>query len=223
MDWWTNITEGQAIFLSAWITVLAAVAGVVLGWLLFGGKVKTLSEAVAQTEAVLEDHKANTTKLLSQVVEQVTSTLEATNTLRAQFADQAAKQDDVAEEAAIQDEPELPNLVGFDDIQLPQDGIDDFRERMVDAWDGIRAEIERIASDPEVDGRTRGKYGRVDRRSYWKLIELFGEDGTVDSEKYNDLYNAYEIWMKHRNGRHPPIADDLVEIEGIRRKVAPQA
>ncbi len=204
-------------------TVLAAIVGVVLGWILFGGKVKTLTEAVAQTEAVLEDHKANTTRLLGQVVEQVTSTLEATNTLRAQFADQAAIQDDIVKEDELEAEQEVPDLPGFEDVQRPQENAQDFKERMVEAWDGIRAEIERPASDPQVDGRTRGKYGRVDRRSYWKLIELFGEDGTVDPKKYNDLYSAYEIWMKHRSGRHTPVADDLAEIERIRRKVAPQA
>jgi hypothetical protein len=43
---WQNLSEGQGTVIASMITVIAALGGVVLGWLLFSGRVRSLETAL---------------------------------------------------------------------------------------------------------------------------------------------------------------------------------
>lgn len=218
---WETLTEPQAILLSSLITVIAAVMGVLLGWWLFAGKVKSLAEAVEHTEGILNGHKDATTNTLNEIVQQVASSLEAINTLRGQIADQVAAQEvaPILAEASILEARDTVEAYGelgeIETLAAPD------RSAVVDAWDSIRAEIERLAADPGIDGRTRAKYSRVDRRSYKYLIDLMDWDGTIPNPKANQLREAHEIWMSYRNGRRQVSVADLNRLLALKETLVP--
>jgi hypothetical protein len=53
---WQSLTQGQGTVIAALITLIAALGGVVLGWLLFSGRVRSLETALSATESNVRSH-----------------------------------------------------------------------------------------------------------------------------------------------------------------------
>lgn len=82
------------------------------------------------------------------------------------------------------------------------------REQLRAKWNEIRDRVEDIASSPEIDGRTRAKYSRIDRRNYGKLLEALKDDGNL-GENAERFLNAYRIWSRYRANRKVVTDEDL--------------
>lgn len=189
---WNTLTEAQATIIAATITFLAAVGGVLLGWKLFSGKVRNIEDALQAAEGVLNGHIQKVHSILEEHEIQINLQLSAV----------AEKLGQVS--GSIDDIQTVSNLE--DSVQSNK------REEMKDHWLRIRDKLEAIASDPAIDGRTRAKYGRIDRRRYGELINALECDGRLrDGKPY---HQAVEMWHKYRNGRLEPSS---VDMEAIRR------
>jgi hypothetical protein len=53
---WESLTPAQGTVISGLLTFVAAVSGVVLGWLLFSSRVKNLETALKISEAAVKNH-----------------------------------------------------------------------------------------------------------------------------------------------------------------------
>jgi len=109
---------------------------------------------------------------------QFTSTAESLGQLRGAVGD--------LQSATIEDEP--------DGAQARE------REELKTAWEAIRDQLERIAASPDIDGRTRARYNRIDRRRYGDLVSALARDGRL-GQKADDFRRAVLLWQQHRNGR----------------------
>ena len=63
---WTSLTEAQATIVNGGLTVFAAGFGVLLGWYLFGGKVKNITDAIETSKHLVDDHLGGVDKRDSQ-------------------------------------------------------------------------------------------------------------------------------------------------------------
>jgi hypothetical protein len=64
------------------------------------------------------------------------------------------------------------------------------RERIKTLWRGLQEIVEQAASDPKINGNTRARYARMDRRGYLRLIETLLDEHHLsgDPEKWRDAY-----------------------------------
>jgi hypothetical protein len=89
---------------------------------------------------------------------------------------------------------------------------------IVESWEKIKDKIETIAANPEIDGRTSAKYGRIDRRQYLKLIEALEADKQLGT--HAPLYwEAIELWQKYRPNRAVPTIEDVQKMEDLANKI----
>ncbi|SFU21032.1 hypothetical protein [Mesorhizobium sp. YR577] len=200
---WYALTEAQALLLSGFLTVFAAVVGVLIGWWFFRGEVNSLQKAVGDAKKIVENHKsevesalANIRNGLENLDEQFVSALEGINQLRNGFVE-AAEATNGAKET---------------------DNQTNTREELKNDWRAIQNQIEHIAASVS-DGRTRAKYARIDRRRFGDLIEALDRDGQLQNTA-QDYVAALDIWMKYKNGRKVPTASDCTAMAELKRKLA---
>lgn len=211
MDWmisfWNSVTEPQAQIISSTMTILAAILGVLLGSWLFGRRVKDLTSAVEASDKVLQDHKNK----VEADFEAIRGTVEG---LDAQVG------------AAVETLGQLRGAVG--DIQsvapaaLPVQGPEEEdtpRGQLRVAWDAVRDQMEKLAANPEIDGRTRAKYARIDRRRYGDLQEALARDGRLAGNA-TLFREAVELWQRFRSGRSEPSADDVTRMRVLQRQLS---
>jgi hypothetical protein len=199
---WEAITEPQAIIISSLFTVIAAVIGVSLGGLIFGGRVNDLKGALDTSKEMIVSHEVSVNEKLSKILDRVTevesqfrSTIEGIGQIRGSLVD-------------IESNSSGP-VIAPEQI--------DARDRLRTDWISVRDAIERMATDPAKDGRTRAKYARIDRRQYRQLLESIHDDyGVPNVSKFR---RAIDIWQKYKNGRNSPTQDDLQEMSDIRNTV----
>lgn len=190
------MTEAQATVIAAALTIMAAVIGVWLGARLFGGRVKSLEEAVQHTEIILTAHKDQVEVTLKELRQTLTTTVEGIGQLRGAVSDIPT--------AATVAQNEGGDWAGW--------------ERMRDDWSEIRDELERIAADPTIDGRTRAKYGRIDRRQYWRLIEALDGDRLLGALGQG-FAEANTLWQRYKSGRRIPDQAATREMEELRKRL----
>jgi hypothetical protein len=205
---WTNITAPQATIVSGFLTLLAAVFGVILGWWLFSGRVRDLKSAIDSSDKLLADHRSTVEQAIGEIRTKVggldalfTTALESLGQLRGNVSD-------LQSIASSQDEAAPPAAVG--PVGNP--------EMLRDDWDAIRDALEQRAADPTVDGRRRAKYARIDRRRYLALINALDEDGAL-GDKAPDYREASNLWQRYRNGRRAPSADDSQRMSTLRNLI----
>lgn len=182
-----------------------------LGSWLFGGRVRDMKGALDASDKLLADHSASVEKALINITERVTglesqftATLEGLGQLRGNVSDL---------QSVAAPTTEGTNTSGTNARETPTAS-----EKLRDDWDAIREELERRAADPAVDGRTRAKYARIDRRRYLDLIDALADDAVLGSEapSYRD---AARIWQKYRSGRSIPTAVDAANMSSLRQKL----
>ncbi len=194
---WSGLTEPQATLIASLITVLGAIGAVVFGSMLFAGRVTDLKSALDESGALVADHKERVEGLLSEIRKEFSVAMESLGQLRGEVGDLQISS--AAEEPVAQAEA---------------------RARLKDDWNALRDELERIAANPAIDGRTRGRYSRIDRRRYIDLIDALGADHRLgaNTEAYR---SAVGIWHRYRNGRQRPTRAHLDEMRHIREALLP--
>ena len=199
---WQSLTEAQATVISGGLTLVAAVLGVLIGWWLLSGKVKDLESALQSSKEDVIKHRDEVRSILSEVQgnvrgldQQFTSTLETLGQLRGAVGD-------------IQSESSKG--------ENGQDG----KERLRGSWEVIRDRLESIAASPNIDGRRRAKYARIDRRQYNNLVDALDRDQALEGQGH--LYRqALELWQSFRNGRRLVTEADCLAMEQFRSQLVP--
>ena len=202
-EFWIEITGPQATIISGALTVFAAVFGVLLGSWLFSGRVRDLKGALDESDKLLRQHKTSVESSLADVTdkigslnEQIASTMQGLAQVRSYVSDIAL---------AEQVEEEQP-------VGAPS------REKLKEDWNAIRDAIEATAADPEIDGRTRAKYGRVDRRNYSELIDLMAYDNVL-GQKEEVFREAIKLWQSYRTGKKELNQRDAARMVSLRQKI----
>ncbi|HEX3887475.1 MAG TPA: hypothetical protein VHW05_08255 [Phenylobacterium sp.] len=194
---WQTLSEGQGSVVSALITVVAAIVGVFLGWLLFSGRVKNLETALQASEESIQKH-------LHAVEHALTAHGATINDQLLGFSQQL-----VNIGSAVADIPTSPPEHIAPEEQRAQDTLRD-------DWIRIRDRLEAIASDPQVDGRTRAKYARLDRRRYIDLVNALEQDG----KDVAGFRSAVELWQRFRTGRAIPAPADIARMRELADRLA---
>ncbi|MFM7378772.1 MAG: hypothetical protein ACKO1O_11705 [Erythrobacter sp.] len=180
MTWWTSLTDGQGAFLSGSITAFGAVVAVWIAQKLFGDRVAGLKEGVEQAEQSMSAFKVSVESRLSEIENLFN---EVSSGLQRSLADtQAAIHESQGTEGAAE-------VRDADQAASPWD-------RLWADWHTIRDKFEAIASSPNIDGRTRAKYSRVDRRSYYELLNLLDADGHLPDLQL--AIDATGLWYRSR-------------------------
>jgi hypothetical protein len=198
---WPDLTPPQATIISSIITVVGALGAIVVGSWLFRGRVRDLKSALDHSEKLLSDHKASVEGTLIEVRsslsgldEQFRTTIESLGQIRGQVGDL---------------ESASPAQQGATEPQITA------REKLKNDWTAIRDRLEMIAANPDLDGRTRAKYARIDRRQYGEFWHSLNADGRLGSGG-KEFKRAIDLWQKYRSGRSTPTFDDLACMETLR-------
>lgn len=176
-----EISAGLGSALSGLFTGLGAVGAVILAQWLFKGKVADMKSAIAETTTAITQLKLHTENEL----ERIRDSFSSVNGALAGIQETAAKT-----QAAIHDQ-EPPELQEQAQVEVAP------KERLIEAWYRVRDHIEEIASSPNIDGRTRAKYGRMDRRSYYDLVGVLDHDGLLGNAR-NLIDEAIGHWYSCR-------------------------
>lgn len=200
---WNSVTAAQATIISGVCTLAAALFGVLFGWWLFSGRVSDLKSAIKESDNLIKQHRSDVQvaltglgSSLSDLQLQFSTTLEALGQLRGSVSD---IQSSTLEEPANETQANR-------------------REQVRSDWNAIRDVLERTAAAPDVDGRTRAKYARIDRRKYWELVDALARDGAL--AKHEDAFRqAVALWMRYRNGRREPTTADATSISNLRAQL----
>ena len=201
---WQSMTEAQGTVIAAALTIFAAVVGVLLGSWLFGGKVASLKESVDATERLIEDHRQAVSSCLQDITDQL-------GELSAQLA---ATQEGLGQLRSTAADIESAAVGALPRAERDQGSWEALREE----WNVIKDELEKLAASPEIDGRTRAKYSRIDRRNYVELINALEWDQRLGNSA-GDFRSAVEVWQRFKNGRSSPNPQDLNRFTDIRQRI----
>ena len=195
-----DITPGQGSAISGLFTMLGAVVGILLANHFFAGRVKTLREALDEAHSMLTDHAAKTTQTLASISERLLILDTQSSSLASGVARIESNTADISDHAlgdGPQGEAENWNALRLD-------------------WFAIRDDLERRASNDQIDGRTRAAYGRVDRRRYGELIEKMRNGGNLSSADAKKFDEALAIWQRYKNGRARVTPIDAGRLKKLR-------
>jgi hypothetical protein len=197
-DFWRSVTAPQATIIAAALTVFAAIVGVALGWWLFSGRVRSLKEALDKSDELLRRHAEEVAGILAEVRQEVASSMEGLGQLRGTVGDlQIASASE-----------------GVTEGQLAT------RDEVQGNWNAIRDRLERIATEPAIDGRTRAKFARIDRRRYADLVDALAAKGLLDAHE-GAFTEAVNLWQRYRNGKTTPTKANAARMAELREQLVP--
>jgi hypothetical protein len=200
---WIDLTQAQAILLSGMLTVLAAVLAVFLGGKVFQSRVASLEEAIKKTEKIIEDH-------LTRVADKVASIEEITNATARNVVSNRGEDEEAGEDIQVDASiHQFPENAEGPEIDL--------RTRFLEAWNSIRGALEDRASDTEIDGRTRAKYLRIDRRNYQRLVDALKNDGNLNDAKL--FSDAISLRQAYKNNRREIVQESVEKMEQFQNKL----
>jgi len=225
---WDVLTEPQAILLSGMIsgslTIIAAALGVWLGSKLFGGKISDLQSLLSESNNHLDNHRADVRKKVEDLIDSTQSVKDQARHIRETHDELEKLRDEINIQlsSVIDGISKLKNSFSdikdapyFVETETENGDVNLLRKSIRDDWGAIRDAIEGIASDPEIDGRTRARYGRIDRRQYWFLLEALNDDGRLGRD-FKDFITANDIWQRHKSNRTNPGAEDVQAMRSLR-------
>jgi hypothetical protein len=198
MDWWVNLTQGQGTLLSGTVTGVSALFAAFLAVTFFSRKVKSLESALSESQRLLDDHRGSVVRILGDIQER----LAVLDTQSGSLIETSARIEGSVSE--ISDAQPAPG----DSTGTEFDGWSELRNR----WFTVRDRLEEMAADEQIDGRTRAKYGRIDRRKFNLLIECIESDGNITNKQANIFQAALGLWLRFRNNRASPEQYDLDQM-----------
>jgi vacuolar-type H+-ATPase subunit I/STV1 len=195
---WINLTAAQATLIAGICTIAAAFIGVLFGCWLFNGRVSDLKSAIEKSDKIIKDHKDLVESSLSETRKKVT---ELVGQIAIATAELGKIRGSVSDLQSASDKP--TSLAEENSI-----------EQIRNDWNIIRDKLEQIAADAKVDGRSRAKYARIDRRNYLDLVNVIAQDNRLGGNA--DLYRkAAAIWQKYKNGRSGVDNNDADKLKEI--------
>lgn len=199
---WNTLTEGQGSVILGLLTIAAAAIGVSLGSRLFGGKVSDLRGALEESQNAIQQHEASVNQKLATLLDTVAE-VEKNVVSALQKINQAGNNLNV----------EITDLPEGKETEAAVNSLESIRAD----WEAIRDQVESLVADPGIDGRTRAKYARMDRRNFADLIDAYNYDYQLPGvTKYR---KALEIRQRYRNGRTPPTKSDAEEMRRLRNEL----
>lgn len=186
---WQGVTDAQATIIAGALTVIAAIAAVIVGAWLFGNRVQEIEGAIDETARIMRAHRDEVNETLAQMREGLGQLRGTVSDIQSATPTEAHNEDEWAAWEALRE-----------------------------CWNEIRDELERIAADPDLDGRTRAKYYRIDRRQYWKLIEALGSDGLIRG-KQADFVAANNLWQRYKSGRRVPDEAAVKQMQQLKDRL----
>lgn len=203
---WATVTEGQGAVINGILTLFAAIAGVLIGAVLFGNRVKDIESAIEQSKKSIDLHFATTEQTLAKVRDMAAE-------LDAVVAAVPAQLNRL--EIAVEQQGDIA-LAESSEADVTDDGKNeafDPRATIRQEWARIRDHLEALATDPEIDGRTRAKYMRIDRRSYGDFIEALEHDDTISGSVAQLAREAYSLRNSFKRRHAPPTHDELTRMQ----------
>lgn len=188
-----ELTAGQGSALSGLFTATGAIGAILLAQHFFRSRIADLKSAVKETEAVVDQFRESMNDKLSKINEDVGSLNAALSGVQASVA-----QTQAAIHEGNQDDGEA--------VPTPPEDPRSTKERLSEEWHALVEHIERIASSPNIDGRTRAKYARIDRRSYYDLIGSLADDGRL-SDLRPQADEAAQLWYANRRRQNVANSD----------------
>jgi gas vesicle protein len=208
-EFWAALTIPQANVLAAFFTMLAAIVAIVAGGLFFERKVNSLKDAIKTTERDLAEHISKLQTAIASVkeniLEKVSEIEEITLLTGGRAASESGK--DIGTE-----------IVGGDEAGAVAEPLVEPRARFLSAWEAIRKLLETTVSDDKIDGRTRAKYLRIDRRSYRELISVMLRDGLL-TKLEAELDRAVTLRNQIKRGRQEVTKELAEEMESLRDRI----
>ncbi len=207
---WTSLSEAQATILNGVLTVIAAGVGVLAGAYLFGGKVKNITNAIEHSERLVESHLGQMDDALAKIKDKA----ESLDAVLAAVTEQLSK-------SAYSSAPADAESDSDADAGLEAAGVDEIDDRNLDvfpvgpsragirgAWNDIADHLNAIASNPAIDGRTRARYFRIDRRSFDDLINALEHDDKISSNVAAAAREAYALRNSLKRRHAEPTQDE---------------
>jgi hypothetical protein len=201
MQIWTGLTVPQATLISGFLTLVAAIVGVMLGSWLFSGRVRDLKAALDESDKFIRDHKTSVESSLDELKSHLHAFIVSTDESLGQIRGQI--NDDTSESIQELDTPAL-----------------DRRDELKAEWSAIRDDLERKAANTDVDGRTRAKYWRIDRRNYIDLVNALDKDHKLGNNA-SQYRAAVNLWHQFRNGRVVVNQEDVKQMMELRKFLNP--
>ncbi len=208
-----NVTPAQAELVSAAGGVVSVLLAAVLAPIVFH---LVTRKGVADFRAAIDDVTSSAKTVREKTVEmggeigQLSEKLVEINALlSAVQMNQAISQSKTDEAEQATESSTLPTAVA---------GDSDARSRLKDAWARVRNRLESIASDSTIDGRTRARYARIDRRDYREVVNTLSHEGRlgVDSDEW---LRAVFIWYQYRPNNQTIDATALGELEQLAERL----
>lgn len=119
----------------------------------------------------------------------------------------------VDRQAAVEEEPGEPQDVNAANAERSPEHF----STVLLAWHDIRDQLEKLAADPSIDGRTAAKYQRIDRRNYADLINSMTRDNNLPD--HTEYLEAARIWARYRSRRMAPTAQDTERLRELARRL----
>ncbi|SDD59449.1 hypothetical protein SAMN05421538_1023 [Paracoccus isoporae] len=218
---WSSLSEAQAIIINGVLTVFAAAVGVLLGRLLFSGKVKNITEAIEASQQVVDTHLSKMDETLEKINDKANGLDEILSAVTERLNKTAYEADLGDEEVEgiserVSDLPQthLASVVDSDNGAS--------RDEIRSLWRDISDYIEEIASNPAIDGRTRAKYFRIDRRAYRDLINALLYDDRISKSTAEAAEEAYALRNSFRRRELDPTKHELDRMKQLKEVVLAQ-
>ena len=208
---WTSLTEAQATIVNGGLTVFAAGFGVLLGWYLFGGKVKNITDAIETSKHLVDDHLGRMDEALAKINRKADDLDQVLAVVTERLSRTASAEAADAEEEGDVQEAENGNS-GALDSEPSKSGIHS-------AWRDIANHLGTIANNPAIDGRRRAKYFRIDRRSFGDLIAALAQDDNISSSVAAAAKDAYTLKNSFRRRRADPTLEEYNRMLALRNTV----
>jgi len=204
------LTPAQAEVISSAVTLLSALVVAIIAPLTFHliarGGIKDYTQAVNDLKAAAESARAQ-----SQTIRDSMGTVRGVATQVTDLGVLIAS----VQEALANTQNTL--LEGRGEVALegqPQSA----RERIKALWRGLQEMVERMASRPRINGNTRAKYARIDRRGYLRLIQSMADDQCL-AGNLDDWRAAYGLWTAALRSTAEPSNADLDRMQQLERRL----
>lgn len=207
----TELTPPQAEVISSAVTLVSALLVAVIAPLTFHlitrGGVKGFNDAVADLKTAADSAKSQSQTIRDSMgtVREVSHNVRDLGVLIASVQEALANTQNTLLEG--RSEPALENGHGAGT-----------REQVKTLWRGLQEMVERIAARPSINGNTRARYARMDRRGYLRLIGALIEDRHLAGSS-EDWKAAYYLWTAARQGAAEPSATDLQRMQSLERQL----
>lgn len=158
------------------------------------------NDVKAATDGIARDLETLKSNLL-QINEAVSGVQSASALAQARFQEEVQElRAEATEPTRLSDEEQRLN--------------DDMRKQ----WSKLQELVEGAASDVDIDGRTRAKYARIDRRNYERLAVTLYNDGHLPGSE-DQWRKVIDLWNKSKRNRHQvspaTVAEFRKEVDDI--------